>query len=32
VLAGATLAVFDHERDQLDAVLTHAPPGRVATR
>ncbi len=32
VLAGATLAVFDHERDQLDAVLAHAPPGRVATR
>jgi murein DD-endopeptidase MepM/ murein hydrolase activator NlpD len=32
VLAGATLTIFDHERDQLDAVLSHAPSGRVATR
>ena len=32
VLAGATLAIFEHERDQLDAVLSHAPSGRVATR
>jgi len=31
VLAGATLTIFDHERDQLDAVLAHAPSGRVAT-
>jgi murein DD-endopeptidase MepM/ murein hydrolase activator NlpD len=32
VLAGATLATFDHERDQLDAVLSRAAAGRVATR
>jgi murein DD-endopeptidase MepM/ murein hydrolase activator NlpD len=32
VLAGATLTIFEHERDQLDAVLLHAPSGRVATR
>jgi len=32
VLAGAPLAVFDHERDQLDAVLSRASSGRVATR
>jgi len=32
VLAGATLTIFEHERDQLDAVLSHAPSGRVATR
>jgi murein DD-endopeptidase MepM/ murein hydrolase activator NlpD len=32
VLAGATLTIFEHERDQLDAVLAHAPSGRVATR
>jgi murein DD-endopeptidase MepM/ murein hydrolase activator NlpD len=30
VLAGATLTIFDHERDQLDAVLSHAPSGRMA--
>ena len=30
VLAGATLAAFDHERDQLDAVLSRAAAGRVA--
>jgi murein DD-endopeptidase MepM/ murein hydrolase activator NlpD len=32
VLAGATLTIFEHERDQLDAVLSHAPSGRMATR
>jgi murein DD-endopeptidase MepM/ murein hydrolase activator NlpD len=32
VLAGATLTIFDHERDQLDAVLSRASSGRVATR
>jgi murein DD-endopeptidase MepM/ murein hydrolase activator NlpD len=32
VLSGATLTIFEHERDQLDAVLAHAPSGRVATR
>jgi murein DD-endopeptidase MepM/ murein hydrolase activator NlpD len=32
VLAGATLTIFEHERDQLDAVLSHAPSGRIATR
>jgi murein DD-endopeptidase MepM/ murein hydrolase activator NlpD len=31
VLAGATLAIFEHERDQLDAVLSRAASGRVAT-
>jgi murein DD-endopeptidase MepM/ murein hydrolase activator NlpD len=31
VLAGATLTIFDHERDQLDAVLSRASSGRVAT-
>ena len=31
VLAGATLTIFDHERDQLDAVLSRANSGRVAT-
>ena len=30
VLSGATLTIFEHERDQLDAVLAHAPSGRVA--
>jgi hypothetical protein len=30
VLAGATLATFDHERDQLDAVLSRAAAGRIA--
>jgi murein DD-endopeptidase MepM/ murein hydrolase activator NlpD len=30
VLAGATLTIFDHERDQLDAVLSRASSGRVA--
>jgi murein DD-endopeptidase MepM/ murein hydrolase activator NlpD len=32
VLAGALLSVFDREREQLDAVLSRAPSGRVATR
>jgi murein DD-endopeptidase MepM/ murein hydrolase activator NlpD len=32
VLAGATLTIFEHERDQLDAVLAHAPSGHLATR
>jgi len=32
VLAGATLTIFEHERDQLDAVLSRASSGRVATR
>ena len=32
VLAGTTLGAFDHEREQLDAVLSHGPAGRVATR
>jgi murein DD-endopeptidase MepM/ murein hydrolase activator NlpD len=32
VLAGATLTLFDQERDQLDAVLSHAPSGRIANR
>jgi murein DD-endopeptidase MepM/ murein hydrolase activator NlpD len=31
VLAGATLTIFEHERDQLDAVLSRASSGRVAT-
>jgi murein DD-endopeptidase MepM/ murein hydrolase activator NlpD len=31
VLSGATLAIFEHERDQLDAVLSRASSGRVAT-
>jgi murein DD-endopeptidase MepM/ murein hydrolase activator NlpD len=31
VLSGATLAIFEHERDQLDAVLSRAASGRVAT-
>jgi murein DD-endopeptidase MepM/ murein hydrolase activator NlpD len=32
VLDGATLTTFEHEREQLDAVLAHAPSGRLATR
>jgi murein DD-endopeptidase MepM/ murein hydrolase activator NlpD len=32
VLDGATLAAFDKDRDQLDAVLAHTPPPRVAQR
>jgi murein DD-endopeptidase MepM/ murein hydrolase activator NlpD len=32
VLGGAILASFDHDRDQLDVLLAHAPSGRVATR
>jgi murein DD-endopeptidase MepM/ murein hydrolase activator NlpD len=28
VLDGDTLATFDHDRDQLDAVLSHSPGGR----
>jgi murein DD-endopeptidase MepM/ murein hydrolase activator NlpD len=32
VLAGATLTIFEHERDQLDAVLSRASSGRVANR
>jgi len=31
VLAGAALTIFDHERDQLDGVLSRASSGRVAT-
>jgi murein DD-endopeptidase MepM/ murein hydrolase activator NlpD len=31
VLAGATLTIFEHERDQLDAVLSRAASGHVAT-
>ena len=31
VLSGATLTIFEHERDQLDAVLSRASSGRVAT-
>jgi hypothetical protein len=30
VLDGTTLASFEKDRDQLDAVLSHAPSGRVA--
>jgi murein DD-endopeptidase MepM/ murein hydrolase activator NlpD len=30
VLAGVALSAFDHDRDQLDAVLSRAPSGRVA--
>ena len=32
VLAGATLTIFEHERDQLDAVLARASSGHLATR
>ena len=32
VLAGATLTIFEHERDQLDAVLSRASSGHLATR
>jgi murein DD-endopeptidase MepM/ murein hydrolase activator NlpD len=32
VLAGATLATFEGARDQLDAILSRAPSGRMATR
>jgi murein DD-endopeptidase MepM/ murein hydrolase activator NlpD len=32
VLAGATLTAFEHERDQLDAVLSRASSGHLATR
>jgi len=31
VLSGTTLTIFEHERDQLDAVLSRASSGRVAT-
>jgi hypothetical protein len=32
VLDGATLAAFDKDRDQLDAVLSHTPSPHVAQR
>ena len=32
VLDGATLAAFDKDRDQLDAVLSHAPSPHIAQR
>ena len=32
VLAGALLSAFDHDREQLDAILSRVPSGHLATR